>query len=91
VGGRRKGGIGPRGRGGMRDETYCRACGRRIPRARLFCMIDRSNAGIADVAVCLRCMENSSQLRAMLVRNCAEQWHDLYDHSVLCRWKRNPA
>lgn len=51
-------------------------------------MIDTTDAGVADVVVCLRCMENSGHLHAVLVPGCPEHWHDLYDHAALCRWKR---
>jgi hypothetical protein len=66
----------------------CHACGRRIPHAQLFCMIDTSNIGTADAPVCINCMQNSSHLHAMLLPGCPERWHDLYDHAALCRWKR---
>jgi hypothetical protein len=66
----------------------CRVCGRRVPRTRPFCMIDTTNTGVADAVVCIRCMENSGHLHAMLVPGCPEPWHDLYDHAVMCRWKR---
>lgn len=70
------------------NEKYCRACGRRISRTGLFCMIDTSNSGTADMPVCTKCMENSGHLHAMLISDCPEHWHDLYDHAVLCGWKR---
>ena len=68
--------------------NYYRVCRRRIPRTRLFFMVDTTNTGVADAVVCTRCMENSGHLHAMLVPGCPEHWHDLYDHAALCRWKR---
>jgi hypothetical protein len=72
----------------------CRACGRRIPHTRLFCMIDTVSVRPVHtgaerwVAVCTRCMQNSGHLHAMLIPDCREHWHDLYDHATVCQWKR---